>query len=484
MYPPDSPYTVYEHSYWWSDKWDALDYGQDYNFNEPFFQQFHKLMLEVPRLSINTVGCENSSFVNLCGYSKNCYLSFNTDYSENCYYCHNVTKSKDSLDLLNADSSELCCNSIDINKCYNLIYSSNCKNSNDLIFCSDCIGCSNCFGSVNLRNKKFYFYNKPYSKTEYEKLINNINLGSYNNFLRERNKFYNHKINYIHKATKKINCEDCIGDYLTNCKDTQICFDCFNDESIKYCTITSDCKDTYDFDVGGYNCSFAYEMISSGDRNYMNIFGTNHWGNCRETIYCDIMIRSKNCFGCIGLDGKQYCILNKQYTKEEYERLVPRIIKHMKSNKEWGEFFPISISPFAYNETDSYEFHPITKNEIFAKNYKWKEKDEREYQKQTYQIPDDIKNVQNNICDEILACEITGKNYKIIPQELKYYRERGLPIPRKCPDQRHKERMALRNPRKLWDRKCDKCKKEIKTTYSPDRPEIVYCEKCYLNEVY
>jgi hypothetical protein len=44
--------------------------------------------------------------------------------------------------------------------------------------------------------------------------------------------------------------------------------------------------------------------------------------------------------------------------------------------------------------------------------------------------------------------------------------------------------MALRNPRKLFDRKCDKCWVKIKTTYSPDRKEIVYCESCYNKEVY
>ena len=95
-----------------------------------------------------------------------------------------------------------------------------------------------------------------------------------------------------------------------------------------------------------------------------------------------------------------------------------------------------------------------------------------------------IADVSDDIVKHILTCEITGKPYKIIPQELKFYREMNLPIPRKCPDQRHKERMALRNPRKLWSRKCKKCGKEMQTTYAPERQEIVYCEECYLKEIY
>jgi hypothetical protein len=29
-----------------------------------------------------------------------------------------------------------------------------------------------------------------------------------------------------------------------------------------------------------------------------------------------------------------------------------------------------------------------------------------------------------------------------------------------------------------------KCEVEFETSYAPDRPEIVYCEKCYQQEVY
>lgn len=60
---------------------------------------------------------------------------------------------------------------------------------------------------------------------------------------------------------------------------------------------------------------------------------------------------------------------------------------------------------------------------------------------------------------------------------------------------RHYQRLKLRNPFKLWNRGCicdkenhfhgtEKCEVEFETSYAPDRPEIVYCEKCYQQEVY
>ncbi|MFA6992635.1 MAG: hypothetical protein WC269_05175, partial [Candidatus Gracilibacteria bacterium] len=110
--------------------------------------------------------------------------------------------------------------------------------------------------------------------------------------------------------------------------------------------------------------------------------------------------------------------------------------------------------------------------------------DQKEFQPQTVKIPQEIKDVPENVCSEILACEVTGKNYRIIPQELNFYRKLNLPIPKKHPDQRHYDRIAKRNPRKLFDRICDKCGIAITTSYPPESDVKVYCNDCYLKWIY
>ena len=62
----------------------------------------------------------------------------------------------------------------------------------------------------------------------------------------------------------------------------------------------------------------------------------------------------------------------------------------------------------------------------------------------------------------------------------------GLPLPHKDFECRHKDRMSKRNGMKLYHRSCMKegCINEFETTYGHDRPEIIYCESCYQNEVY
>jgi hypothetical protein len=86
-----------------------------------------------------------------------------------------------------------------------------------------------------------------------------------------------------------------------------------------------------------------------------------------NVLYSDTCHACKDCFGCVGARHKQYCILNKQYTKEEYEVLVSQIIEKMKADGERGEFFPTTISIFGYNETEAQTYYPMTKEEAIAK---------------------------------------------------------------------------------------------------------------------
>jgi hypothetical protein len=194
----------------------------------------------------------------------------------------------------------------------------------------------------------------------------------------------------------------------------------------------------------------------------------------------------RDCFGCFGLRHAQYCIFNKQYTKEEYEVLVPRIIEHMKQTGEWGEFFPIEISFYGYNESLAQQFFPLTKEDAIAKGYPWYEqKQEKEnYLGPDRVVPDNSEPLPDDITDTIFTCSVTGQPYRFTKQEIEFYAQLGLPLPTKCPQQRHKERFERRNPRKLWDRECGKCAKAVKSTFSSQKPEIIYCEDCYLSQIY
>ncbi len=488
VYAADKPYKVYQSDEWFSDKWNALDYGRDYDFSRPFFEQFAELKREVPRMSLVTSpNAEeyNCMYINFAGHSENCYMTFDSDYNRDSYYANVLKHSQSCMDCSFVHDSELCYECTDCYHGYNLRFSENCTNCSDSSFLKNCIGCKNCFFCSNLSQKEYHIYNKPYSKEEYMQVLASLQLSSRSGLQQVRVDYPAFALQYPQKFHHSLKAENSSGDYLANIQNCDHCYDVADAQDLRYCDTLFKAKDCCDVSSFGENIELIYESGTAGIDCYGFRFCFECVISCSDLTYCDECRRASHCFGCISV-ADEYCILNKKYSKEEYEALVPKIIAHMRSTSEWGEFFPATLSPFGYNETMAQEYFPLAKEQAIIDGWRWYEEHEKEdsYLGPPVEIPDAITDVPDAITSQILRCEVTGKPYKIIPQELKFYRDMGIPIPRKCPDQRHKERMALRNPRKLWNRECAKCQQPIATSYAPDRPEIVYCERCYLASVY
>ncbi len=491
MYNPENAFTIYDQKEWWGQTWDAKEYGREFDFNRSFFDQFAEFKKIVPRFNVFNLDTENCDFVNYAPHCKNCYLIFGSWFNQDCLYGQTLNECKDCVDNLFLDKSELCYENIDGNSNYSSFFCQNCSSIIDCYFCYDCQNTKNCIGCYNLRNKEYYIANKPATKEEFERLKKE--LSSYQKLINSKNYFQ--KIireQALHKAYTGTNNENVSGDFIFNCKNVRFCFSAYRSQDTAYSSRMFEQKDSYDFEGGGKG-ELLYENMSN-DFSYLAIGCTTceHLENC---FYCDLCFNCQNCFGCIGLQKAQYCLFNKQYSKEEYENLLPKLIKKMQKDQEWGEFLPIKDSPFSYNETMAEDYFPLTKEETIKKGYKWQ--DEQPFvgtrhgaflqsgaSAQSVNIPDNIQDVTDQILDQVLICEISGKPYKIIKKELDFYKNFNLPIPRRHPDQRYKDRLALRNPRQLWNRNCFKCQISIETAYSPERPEKVYCEACYLKEVY
>ena len=140
----------------------------------------------------------------------------------------------------------------------------------------------------------------------------------------------------------------------------------------------------------------------------------------------------------------------------------------------------------------------MTKEEVLARGWLWEDKVPGIFGKEnikTEDIPDSIEKIGDEVFEMVFKCVDCAKNYNIAPNEFTFYKKEKIPLPRRCPDCRYKKRFAIRLPRQLWHRACmcenknhfhgtEKCEIEFETSYAPDRPEIVYCEKCYQQEVY
>jgi hypothetical protein len=307
----------------------------------------------------------------------------------------------------------------------------------------------------------------------------------------------------IHKYAFIYASQNTTGDYNHNVRNVKACFDTYNAENIAYSNRMLDSKDCLDNSGVGYG-ELIYESVAGTQNTFMLSFCYITIQGCRQCEYSLILKNCANCFGCVGLTNAKFCIFNKQYEEKEYYEMVAKIKEHMNAMPyidskgrvfKYGEFFPYDMSPFGYNETNALDFFPISKEEALSKGYPWKDKERKAYNPtiESKNLPDSINDVDESILNEVISCPNNGDQmtqctsaFKIVPAELQFYKLKNLPLPTHCPNCRHYERQKYRNSMRLYNRNCMKggCVNTFKTTYAPDRPEVVYCEKCYQSEVY
>lgn len=486
IYHTDAVHPVYCPSCFASDKWDGISYGRDYDFSKPFFTQFAELQKVVPATALHHERAnDNCEYTNLTSDNKNCYLVFAAANSEYTFYTTYVQRCRDVADCFFIFDSELCYECIDCYHGYNLRYSQNCQSCSDSQFLFDCNGCKNCFGCINLANKEYYIFNEPYTPEAYLEKVQ-ILTNSREALTETNQKLEQLKLLYPHKYYAGHNNEDFTGDHIFQSKHAFASFDCNGLEDCKWCTWMTKSKDCYDCYAWGNTGELGYENHLCGNHYYNVQFCNASSNDISNLLYSDcIRNSSHNIFGSISLFRKEYCILNKQYSKEDYYDLLAKIIAHMQSTGEWGKPFPISLSYFAYNETIAQEYMPHTKEQVLALGGRWRDEGIKSYyQGHSTIVPSKITDTSNDILKEILCCSSCNKNHKIVSQELVLYRKLNVPIPLQCFACRYQNRFEQRNPRHLYSRQCQQCQKPISTTYAPDRKETVFCESCYSASIY
>lgn len=510
IYRPDAPFPVYQQEYWKSDKFDAMEYGRDFDFSiplRPFFEQYEELRRMVPHLAMVYSNSVNCDYTNQCNNNRDCYMFFtSTDaekcmYGSWCHYCYFLS------DCYMAEKSEFCYECVNITKCSQCAWAYDCSDCVNVYFSSDCRGCTDCFGCVGLRNQQYYWFNENIGREEYEKRVKNMVWNR--KFIKEaKENFFKLRVNIPFKFYHGANIQNSTGDYIQHTERARMVFNCRDNKDTAYMQDvwleTETCRDCTEICIG----ELAYEIQGVYAPN-KTIVARSCFNTITDSCYCDMCFSAQDCFGCFGLKQKQYCIFNKQYSKDEYFILKEKIIEHMRKTREWGEYFPAKFSPFAYNESMAQDYFPLTKEEALAAGHTWYDRPPRDYKitLTTSDLPETIDDIQENILEQIIQCATQNSAiekekyplcttaFNLTQLELTLYKKMKIPIPEKCFPCRRQDRFALRNPRKLWHRQCmcykknhfhgeGKCKVEFETSYAPERTELVYCEKCYQAEIY
>lgn len=489
IYSENKPYTVYSQSYWWGDGWDARNFAREFDFSRPFFDQFADLQLAVPRLAAVNTNSENSEYTNQCCENKDSYLSASCSYNEKVLYGYWNQNSRECVDCYGMERCELCYECLNSAGLYNCAYVSDSEDSNNCWFCDDCRSCSNVVGSQGLRGKNHYWFNQPLTPEEWKHRFAELNMtpGVIGRLLRESSalrravpkKYYHGRMN-----------EHFSGDYLFNCRDTYVSFNCKECWDVWYSQDAWRMKDCSDV-TEALDTERCYEIEGAIANSCAWV--TKSWP-IHDAYYCDLCFGSGDLFGCVGMRNAAFCILNKQYTRDEYYRLAQRIVAHMRETGEWGEHFPARLSPFCYNETVAQDYFPLSHEQVLQRGWRWKDESGEALKSNSCEpaaFPEKITDVSDAVLKEVLRCGRSGRPFRIVPQELTFYRKMNLPLPSIEPAERRRSRLMLRNARRLWAAQCmhikddgTRCPESFETSYHPQSGELVYCEQCYLQSVY
>ncbi len=487
MYDADAPFPVYSVEEWWKDDWDAKQFGRAVDLGAPFFPQYGALANEVPRTSLNINQTENCPFGNSILQSRNCYMTFGCIHSEDCLYGHIIWSCKQCIDCLYAYESEWCSNSIDIVGCYEVHYSQEVVNCQDSYFLYDCRSCQNCFACFGLRNKKYCLFNKQLTKEVYFSSLEKL-LPLSHEAVETHSEWLENSVctSAITPASFSNQAEDSTGNHIYYSKNCIGCFDIKRCENTRYCFTVESFDHSCDISfAGGGGSRFCVDSLTLASCERVHY---SHFVQNSSDVTCsEFCFNCHDLFGCNGLRNAQYCILNNQYSKEDYFSLRSQIIERMIHEGEWGEFFPVTISPFAYNEAIVNDYHPSEPSKVTQYGWRWKEshggdknlKDAVE----AALIPAFAHDLDDTICGQVFLCPETKKAFKLIKAEIDLCKRLKIPAPRKAFMARHRERLQRRGERRLWSTQCAACKASLISAFDPALRSRVMCETCYLSNL-
>lgn len=522
--------TMYHPSTWiksiTAEEWetiDTVDYGQKYDFSLTFLEQFTELFYKVPKVWLITVNNENWKYDNFSSDNKNTFLNADIMYSENVSYSTTIKNVKNWYDLLQVNDSDLvydCLCSRNLTKCINVRYSSNCYDSGFSVTCRNCSHCRFC---DNLENKSNYVFNKPATQEKINKIKNMMK--TYDWYQKLQNIFQTELWDKIIRPDSwVVNCENTIWSTIYNSQNAFMCFDSYDVQDCRYWLVSEYNTDCMDTTIFNRNSNWVYQAVCGWYLTKSHVCIT--WRESSYMYFCDFCLNCEYMIWCCGMKNKKYCILNKQYSKEERFELASKIIKQLQDEWLRWEFFPPEFSPFPYNDTVAMDYFPVKKvvdsswKILQAENKEWfgiitvldknksisdaildlwweeKIKIKRRTKDHDIKIssnlniikaqdlPEDINYVSDSICSKIILCSKTLRPYRITKLELDFYRKMQIALPRLHQDVRHKRRTLMRPPRVLYYRYSDKSGEETVSNYHKNVSFKVYTQKEYEKIMY
>ncbi|MBI4836159.1 MAG: hypothetical protein HY817_02775 [Candidatus Abawacabacteria bacterium] len=428
VFSKDCPYPV-----WYRDEWikHANPPQAEFDSNKPFWGQLWDLFQHCPlphNVCINTENCE---YTDDWWYSKNCYLSHSGFQCEDVYYSYRVINCRNSFFCVFSNNCELCTDVINSTNCYNLTYGLDCSQCRDSAFLFDCRNCSDCMFCFNLRNKQYCIENKQYSKEEYEQKKQEYHFSSRKSYDQAKEHFKS----LLHtqawwRAQHLDQTENAMGDYLREVKDSSMAFFIDKGQDIVNTCRAFQVKDVVN-SVGCFGSELVAYTVFLGSEGVYDIKYSVNLVDSKFMEYCMYCANCEHCFGCAGLVGKKYCILNKEYSPQEYDKKLVEIKSHLRASNEYGQLFPAYFAPGAYEESLATVYFPLSRDEQARLQFRVK-KDEP-YNASDYlpvsALPDDIQAMEEKVMQKGFWDEVAKRPFTIQKFDLEHSKKQQVPLP-------------------------------------------------------
>lgn len=301
-----------------------------------FYAEFKKLVYSKPKNAIHNRASENAIFGDYIFRSKNIYLSYFLNDCQDCYYSEYLSNCRDCNDSTHVSASELAYECVDCTGLYNCSYLQDCHNCSNVNFSIDCLNCKDCFGCYGLRHGQFFIFNKQYSEATYREKVQALRKNDPAKILEIlAPEFDKHPRLYARLLKGD---ENCFGDYIYYSKN---CFQCFNVRNIENSAYVSEVLSPEFNSSNSMDCTFGsgldlcYEAANAHLCSNCNFL--EDCVSCSDSEYLIHCYNSSNCFGCVNLTNKQYCILNRQLTREEYLIALHKIKEELKQAGTYGK---------------------------------------------------------------------------------------------------------------------------------------------------
>ena len=471
------------------DAWYQEDFTKDHleiDLQKPFFEQLYALATTVPisaqknfekphnSIARHSFGDEDSYFVE-GSISKRMLFgagSFHVEDSAEIAYSQNIMQS------YNVSHSS------NLNTC---IVARECRDCISSSFIFDCRDCEFCFMSSNKRHRKFLFYDEQLTETEWKERMSRIDLSDFDTFHTFESDFF--KLmdkEAIWPENFNEQCENVNGEYLNKCVNAERAWFSDGAKNIRWAiwdnfttddaAMGCDPGSTHCYgnpaSVNSSNCRFCYFATRSQDCEY-----------CFEVYDCE------QCFGCVGLRRKKFCILNKQYTEEEYYEKLDELKSAMLDRGEYGEIFPqrFALTPFQHSAFQSvFEGTPEIKEQIGVSDFDaslngaygdWQGREMHEIN----EMPKKIDEVGDEWIGKPVIDHSINRPFAINGSELAFYRKMRLPLRRGHFVPRIEEMLFSLSMFEQIRVPCGKCGIEVTASKNVAYPERkIYCRACYL----